>query len=109
MAYNTNADRISNKIAENSDVSLGKRGFDLNIRGEQAVSPASGTYMAIQFVGDTIFAELEIDGVNVFAGAATPNASDLTFPKGSIIYGNVTKYHVAADSINQILILYKAK
>lgn len=107
--YRTNSERISNKIAENSDVSLGKRGFDLHKRQAQAVSPTSGTYMAIQFVGDTIFAELEIDGVNVFEGSDTPNASDLTFPKGSIIYGNVTKYKVSADSVNEILILYKAK
>ena len=109
MAYNTNADRLSNKIAENSDVSLGKRGFDLHVRtNATAITPTSGTYMAIQFVGDTIFAELEIDGVNVFAGATTPNAGDLTFPKGSTIYGNVTKYAVASDSVNKILILYKA-
>lgn len=109
MAYNTNADRLSNKIAENSDVSLGKRGFDLHKRQSTAISPASGTYMAIQFVGDTTFSELEINGVNVFAGSDTPNASDVVFPKGSIIYGNVTKYLVASDSVNEILILYKAK
>lgn len=107
--YRTNSERISNKIAENSDVSLGKRGFDLHKRQSIAVSPVSGTYMAIQFIGDTIFAELEIDGVNVFAGSSTPNASELVFPKGSIIYGNVTKFLVSSDSVNEILILYKAK
>jgi len=107
MAYNTNADRLSNKIAENSDVSLGKRGFDLR-SGATVQIYNSGTYMAMQFIGDTIFDALEIDGVSVFAGASSPNASDFTVPKGSVLYGNVTKVQISSSSVNQVLILYKA-
>jgi hypothetical protein len=108
MAYNTNADRLSNKIAENSDVSLGKRGFDLRNSWSTAAIYNSGTYMAMQFIGDTIFDVLEIDGRDVFAGAATPSASDFTVPKGSVLYGNVTKVKISSSSVNQVLILYKA-
>jgi len=108
MAYNTNADRLSNKIAENSDVSLGKRGFDLRSSWGQAVTYNSGTYMAMQFIGDTTFEVLEIDGRDVFAGATTPSAGTFTVPKGSVLYGNVTKVQISASSVNQVLILYKA-